>query len=93
MSRLGERLKQLRGEASLYDIEKAITVGRSLLSRYERGIQTPDVEMLHKLANHFRVPYRELRKLYYEDFFSDSTERDIVVEWAVEIWKSKEGEA
>lgn len=91
MSRLGERLKELRGVTSLYELAKQVGIDRSVLSRYERGVQAPEPLFLQKLANYFKVPYRELRKLYYEDFFSDSTERDIVVEWAVEIWKSKGG--
>lgn len=84
MSHLGDRLKELRGELSLVDVEKGTGLSRIGISRYEQGVNIPEPTNLKKLAEFYEVSYKELRKLYLEDFYSDPEERKIVFEWANE---------
>jgi transcriptional regulator with XRE-family HTH domain len=74
-------------------MEKTIGIARTLLSRYERGKHVPSPTALQRLAAFYQVPYDELRILHFEDAFSDTTERDIVMKWACqELFKGKPGE-
>jgi transcriptional regulator with XRE-family HTH domain len=82
MGLLGERLKELRGTRALYDVEKATGITRIEVSRYEKGSYYPSPKNLSKLAEFFGVTYDELRILYYDDFFSDPKERELVLQWA-----------
>lgn len=82
MSRLGQYLKDQRGELSLYEVGKATGIARIDLSRYEKGELLPTSEKLKKLSGFYEISYKTLRILYYEDFFSDKEEREIVLEWA-----------
>lgn len=54
---IGERLKQLRLERneSLEDVAKITGVGRSLLSKYERGLVDPGLRPLSKLSKYYSV--------------------------------------
>lgn len=84
MSRLGERLKELRGNDTLYEVSKCTGVPRGDLSAYEKGEHLPSAKTLSKLADYYEVPYAELRKLYYDAYFNDPIEREIVLAWARE---------
>lgn len=85
VSRLGDRLKELRGTLSLVDVQKGTGLSRSGVSRYEQGVNVPEPNSLKKLAEYYAVAYKELRKLYFEDIYSDPEERSILLEWAKEI--------
>lgn len=89
MSRLGERLRQLRGTQTLGDIERALDIARIVVSRYERGQRVPEAYMLKKLALHYGVSYKELRKLHFEDLYTDPEEREIILEWAQQIIENR----
>jgi len=73
MSELGDLLKRFRGESSLFEVEKATQVSRAQLMRYEKGL-LPKEATLRKLADYFEVPYIELRKVYYADYFRQCPE-------------------
>lgn len=89
MSQLGERLRQLRGDQTLGDIERALGIARIVISRYEKGQRVPEPHMLKKLANQYDVPYKELRKLHIDELYSDAEEREIVLEWAKQILENR----
>lgn len=89
MSQLGERLRQLRGDQTLGDIERALGIARIVISRYEKGQRVPEPHMLKKLAKHYDVPYKELRKLHIDELYSDAEEREIVLEWAKQILENR----
>jgi transcriptional regulator with XRE-family HTH domain len=74
----------LRGEASLYEVSKDTGVPRGDISAYEKGEHLPSAKTLLKLSDYYEVPYTELRKLYYDAYFSDPHERAIVLAWAKE---------
>ena len=83
---LASRLRELRGETTLYEVEKKTGVSRINLSRYEKGQHLPTEAVLKKLAKYYDVPYEVLRVLYYEDFYSTNLEeRSIVLKWAREL--------
>lgn len=84
---LAEKLRELRGNAPLNKVEKQTGVSRANLARYEQGQYLPSQAVLQKLADYYQVAYKDLRKLYYEDHFTDPLERDIVLEWANEASK------
>lgn len=82
MSHLSERLRGLRGERSLLDIEKGTGITRVQIMRFEKCIRVPNPKNLRQLAEFFQTTYAELRQLYYDDLFSDPEERQIVLDWA-----------
>lgn len=53
----GERLKELRLEMNLTQIElaKIFNTTHSTINRYEKGIHQPDTDTLNKLADFFNV--------------------------------------
>lgn len=87
MSKLGDRLKELREakSLSLRDMQQELGIDRSDLSKYERGRFVPTPDRLHKLAQFYDLPYRELRKLYIMDLFTDPDDYELVLEWAAEV--------
>lgn len=82
MGRLQERLKELRGTLSYFDVEKGTGINRGQLRQYEIGELQPTPMMLRKLAEYYDISYEELRFLWLEDFFSEPEERAIVLKWA-----------
>ncbi len=82
MGVLGRKLRELRGDFSLYEIGKATGLSAADIRRYETEEYHPTPANLRKLADYFEVPYKELRILHYEDIFSDPEERAIVLHWA-----------
>lgn len=81
-SRLGQRLRELRGFTSLYDIERTAQITRTLLSRYERGKHIPSPNALRKLAKVYGVTYEELRILELEDLYVGTEDEPILLAWA-----------
>ncbi len=72
MSRLGERLKELRAGSPLQEVANALDIDRSDVSRYELGKRVPRPNMMRQLAEHFKVPYGELEALRLQDQFETS---------------------
>ncbi|MEB3288209.1 MAG: helix-turn-helix transcriptional regulator [Vampirovibrionales bacterium] len=85
MPSLGNRLKELRGTFSFYEIGKAIGMTHGNLSKYEQGKVLPSRSTLKKLADYFEVSYQELFQLYLEDTYTDQAERQYIKEWANKI--------
>jgi transcriptional regulator with XRE-family HTH domain len=82
MSRLGEKLRELRGKHSLLEVERGTGISRIEVSRYEQGKYSPSPKNLEKLALYYELPYGDLRILYYDDLLKDTREREIVLRWA-----------
>ena len=82
MLHLSKRLKELRGERSLLDIEKGTGISRVQIMRFEKAQRVPNPTNLRQLAEFFNVSYEELRSLYYEDLFQNKDEHRIVLKWA-----------
>jgi transcriptional regulator with XRE-family HTH domain len=79
---LATRLRELRGERSLYKVEEGSGIPRSMLKRYESGENLPEDSTLQKLSTFYDVDYAELKTLYFEDFFPvDSVNRAILFQW------------
>lgn len=57
MNSLGDRIRQLRKEKKLTQTELGnnLTIGKSTVSQYENNINTPDIEMMTKIADFFDV--------------------------------------
>lgn len=81
-TRLGQRLRELRGRISLYEIEKCTGIARTLLSRYEQGKHIPTKPGLERLAKLYEVPYAELRLLQFEDQYTGTEDEPILLAWA-----------
>lgn len=83
---LGDKLKELRGTRSLYEVGKACKLIPNDVSRYEKGKRVPTPEVLERLANYYGITYKELRKLYYSDILAnDEREKEVIVEWVMNI--------
>ena len=54
---LGDRLKKLRGEKGISQLElaKVLNISNVMLSRYEKNKRSPDYETLSKLADYYEV--------------------------------------
>ncbi len=78
-SHLGDMLKKLRANLSLYDIEKGTGLHRYVVSKYETGKNIPSVEQLKILAEFYEYPYQALRKLYFEDLLMQDDEDWLVL--------------
>lgn len=57
MLNIGERITQLRKQHQLSqdELAKKISVSRTIIGNYERGTNTPSIEVLLKLAKAFNV--------------------------------------
>ena len=53
--RLGERLRELRGNRTQVEIAKYLGVTRGTIARYENGNREPDQYTLKKLADFFNI--------------------------------------
>lgn len=81
VNHLARKLKELRGERSLYAVAEESGISRPVLHRYENG-RIPTDEQLKALADFYRVPYKELKFLAFEDSFpTGSEERTLLKEW------------
>lgn len=50
-----KRLKELRGTKNQAEVAKKIGISRSALSYYESGDRTPDINVLHAIADYYNV--------------------------------------
>jgi transcriptional regulator with XRE-family HTH domain len=82
MTRIGDKLKELRGSLSLFDVEKGTGITRTRISEYEKGKYLPTIPTLRKMADFLEVPWKELCFLYLEDLYTDPEQRSVVLEWA-----------
>ena len=79
---LSQRLQELRGNLSLYEIEKGTGIHRKDISRYESGKYQPTRPTLKKLAEYFGVSYEELLFLYFDEQYPESEEQEVIYKWA-----------
>lgn len=78
---LGTRLRELRGDRTVYQIYKASGIDRTQLARYEDG-RLPEPRVLKQLAEFYGIPYFELRALAFEDMFpTGSEDRELLKQW------------
>ncbi len=83
--KLAEKLRELRGETPLNQVQKATGLIRTLLRCYELGEKAIGDENLKTLSSYYNVPFAELKKLQFEDQYPTGTEnRDILFEWVQE---------
>lgn len=83
VNHLGTRLKQLRGDRPLNQIEMASGINRGQLRRYEEG-RIPEEKQLLALCAFYNVPYEELKALCFEDLYPlGSQERNALIRWAL----------
>ncbi|MEB3286649.1 MAG: helix-turn-helix transcriptional regulator [Vampirovibrionales bacterium] len=82
MLHLSRKLRELRGERSLLDIEKGTRISRVQIMRFEKAQRVPNPTNLRQLAEFFNTSYDSLRSLYYEDLFQNKDEQRIVLKWA-----------
>lgn len=90
MSKFDEMLIYLRKRTDLTQVElaKKLGVSRSTIGNYEKGIRTPDYEMLEKIADFFNVDLNfllgksgneaDLYKRYAEAEFKEKVEKEIL---------------
>ena len=52
---IGERLKELRGKRTQADVAQQIGISRARYSHYENNRNTPDIEIIKKLAQFYNV--------------------------------------
>ncbi|MFG6369571.1 MAG: helix-turn-helix transcriptional regulator [Lachnospiraceae bacterium] len=50
-----ERLKKLRGKKTLQEVSDAIGITRVAMGYYEKGERKPDIEILYKIADFYKV--------------------------------------
>ena len=81
MPSLGIRLRELRGDLSLYEIEQSTGIPRSNIKRYEEGV-LPKLETLKQLADYYEVSYESLFVLHLEDLYPGEIERSLIIQWA-----------
>jgi transcriptional regulator with XRE-family HTH domain len=82
---LGDRLKELRGDRPLHQIEKASGIDRGQLRRYEAG-RIPQDHLVVRLSEFYQVPYEELKALCFEDLFpKGGKEREALLKWALNV--------
>jgi len=78
---LGQKLRELRGDKTIYQVAKEVQIDRTQLKRYEEG-RIPADEVLEKLAQFYDVPFDALRIMGFEDQFPvDSRQRQILIKW------------
>ena len=58
--KIGERLKELRGERTQSEIATAIGVTSMAISQYERGERVPNDEIKIKISNYFHKGVEEI---------------------------------
>lgn len=60
MDKVGQKLRELRGERSASEVAKAVGIAQSTLSMYENGDRIPRDSIKIKLARYFDVSIEEL---------------------------------
>lgn len=82
VNKLAHRLRELRGDRSLYEVGEASGIQRKQIQRYELG-RIPEDSLLHKLAKFYGVSFKELKLLVFDDLYPDgSEEQALILEWA-----------
>lgn len=73
MQTIGKRLAEIRKSKDLKQIELAemLNVSQQVISNIERGITTPDIELLKKIADIYHI---SLDQLVGRDFFGDEAD-------------------
>jgi transcriptional regulator with XRE-family HTH domain len=80
-SKLGNKLRTLRGERTLYQVANAIGINRRQLQRYEEG-RLPEDEPLEKIADYYQVQFADLKELYFEDLYPEGERnREVLKKW------------
>lgn len=82
MNYFGNRLKELRGEESLYEVAKAVGIQRTHLKRYEEGKYLPTFKTLEKLTHYYFDHHDEIWFLYFDDYFKEPYTVQMIVQWA-----------
>ena len=81
-SKLARKLRELRGNLPLTQLEKATNIPRSLLYRFEKGTRTPHNIALHKLAEFYKLNFIDLKILHFEDLYPPGSEdRESLITW------------
>lgn len=84
-NRLGKRLKELRGDRSLYEVGQDANVSRSNIQRYESGNTLPTEAVLERLSVTYQTSYDDLAVLYFADYFDrHPRKRELVIRWVKE---------
>lgn len=57
MNKFPERLKELREERKLseFQLAKELGINQTTINRWERGLRTPNIEMVMIIAKYFNV--------------------------------------
>jgi transcriptional regulator with XRE-family HTH domain len=87
MTPLGEKLRELRGTRTLYEVQQATKIDRGHLKRYEAGELSPTMDKL-KLLGEFYGAMEELMFLYFEELLPGELEREYVIKWAKKLKSS-----
>jgi transcriptional regulator with XRE-family HTH domain len=90
-SLLAIRLRELRGETPLNQVQRATGIQRALLSRYESGQQVIGDPNLYKLADFYQTPYIELKELQFHELYPEGSQARIAaLNWARKILAAQE---
>lgn len=57
---LGEKIRELRGERSVYECADACGIDQTNWGRYERGVKMPTPATLERIASYFGVQKSEI---------------------------------
>lgn len=79
-NQLANYLRTLRGEKSLYQVEKEMGFSRSLLRRYEVGERTPEDSTLKRLAQYYGVEYSDLKFRQFDDLYPAHSENKALIQ-------------
>lgn len=73
MQTIGKRLAEIRKSKKLKQMELAerLNVSQQVISNIERGVTTPDIEQLKKIADIYNI---SLDELVGREFFSDDAD-------------------
>lgn len=80
IKKLADRLKELRGDFSYYEVGKATGVHRNHIKLYELGELMPSIQNLDRLAEYYEAK-PELYYLYLDEVFPEQAQREIISEW------------
>lgn len=73
-----QRLKELRGNKTLQEVADSLDITRVSLGYYEKGERKPDIEILYKIADYYKV------SVDYLLGWSETKSRDIDIQGIVE---------
>jgi transcriptional regulator with XRE-family HTH domain len=80
IKKLADRLRELRGDLSYYEVGKATGVHRNHIKLYELGELMPTIQNLDRLAEYYEAK-PELYYLYLDEVFPEREQREIISEW------------